>query len=199
MSNRGFLLACLSVPLFLSWMASPDIGDFGDRCPGVFSLQVSSVGEGDATLSWVASANTDSVALRWREVGQAWNEISNAESPFLIEGLTACSAYEAQVQSQCVDGPGEYSPPVFFEADGCCRIPSGFTAISVQREAFTVGWDTVGFAINFDLRFRPAGTPKWDTIEATGVETVISGLTACTAYDRLWHLHSGELLLYDGF
>lgn len=65
-------------------------------------------------LAWEGSSSSLAAEVRWRLVGAAeWESSVTVGSNYLIDGLSACSAYEVQVRIFCAFGVSEYLTTVF--------------------------------------------------------------------------------------
>ena len=155
-----------------------------DRCPIPRILTINSVIEVSAVISWFASDSALQVDLQWREKGNPnWITIPDTQSPFNLEGLTACITYEVRVQAHCNGSDSDFSSIVEFTADGCCRIPSGLHLISNTESSATIGWDAVSFAFAHHVRYKALDAAEWNEIETDSNQINLSELESCTVYE----------------
>ena len=94
--------------------------------------------ETEATLSWNAVSGATNYNIRAREVGTTtWTNGSNLGIPVSYTGLTACTDYEFQVQTNCSNGlTSTWSASTVFTTTGC----TGCTYVTVDNNNFESGW-----------------------------------------------------------
>jgi serine protease len=164
--------------------ALPDNPFILDRCPKPRSVSVGDVLETSARISWSASDSVIAVDLEWREAGvPGWAVVVAVQSPFTIGDLVPCADYEVRLRTHCMGSSSDYTTPVLFTADGCCRIPSGLRLDGSTPTSALITWDRVSFAFFHHVRYRATGGEEW--IE-TGVDTnyiLLTALDACTEYE----------------
>ncbi|MEM7572891.1 MAG: T9SS type A sorting domain-containing protein [Bacteroidota bacterium] len=92
-----------------------------------------------ASLSWNAAAGANDYNIRARQVGTAaWTSGANLGSPVNYTGLTACTDYEFQVQSNCTGATSAWSSSFVFTTTGCTG--GGCTTQQIDFENFDSGW-----------------------------------------------------------
>ena len=76
--------------------------------------------EETASLNWANAAGAGDYNIRAREIGtSSWTTGSNLSPPVNYTGLTSCTSYEFQVQSNCGSSTGEWSELFSFTTTGC--------------------------------------------------------------------------------
>lgn len=151
----------------------------------------------------IALTNTSSAQLRWlfnaadaatryegryRPVGATdWTTLSNLSSTggvgtYDLTGLSMNTAYQWQLKTLC--SPAEQSVfvdgPTFTTG---CSIPANLFA-SVQVTSARLNWTQPGFTVNYEVRYRQAGTANWTTLSPVVSTTVsLPGLTGNTGYE----------------
>ncbi|MCO6480426.1 MAG: T9SS type A sorting domain-containing protein [Phaeodactylibacter sp.] len=92
----------------------------------------------DATLTWSSANGAIDYNVRARPIGSStWTEGFNLTSPVSYTGLTACTDYEFQVQSNCSGGvTSSWSSSHFFTTTGC----SGCTYQTINFNNFSTTW-----------------------------------------------------------
>ena len=139
----------------------------------------------ETTLDWVAFNSALTVNLQWRETGtQIWNTNLNVDPPYLLNGLTACTEYEFQVEAICSGTTSGYSEIVTFKTDGCCEPPKNIQQVVLDQNNASVIWDEVLLSTGYDFRYRALGTTEW-TVQAGLTSTTynLSDLDGCTEYE----------------
>jgi len=72
-------------------------------CMAPSGLNAFEVDDVSARLLWSSVSNSVSDTLKWRQVGEAWNIIPNAEPVFQLDNLEPCQDHEFQISSSCGD------------------------------------------------------------------------------------------------
>lgn len=155
-------------------------------CPAPFYLQAASMTEHATQLSWTGIADFQTVKLRWRQQGSGmWTELENVESPYLLDGLDACSTYEFALSAFCGSAGAwsDWSASFTFVSEGCCTPPAPVQISQITSTGCKVSWQNVLAGNIYQLRLRESATPAWDQWETTGTEFILSGLLPCTAYE----------------
>ncbi|WP_020538376.1 S8 family serine peptidase [Lewinella cohaerens] len=155
-----------------------------DGCIPASSVQLADFSVSTATIVWNTNDSLESVDLRWRAIGEMnWTLVTDAQSPLVISGLTACGSYEYQVQSNCASDVIPFGNSRFFTTDGCCTAPENVELTPLADEIMFFVWDAVTAAQSFELRYRVQGTSPWTVLSSTLPQNTISGLERCTIYD----------------
>ena len=155
-------------------------------CPAPFDLQSAAVTDHSALLSWIGLADFQSIRLRWRPVGSTnWAVLENPQMPFLLDSLTACSAYEFSLSAYCgVSGTwSEWSASSALTTDGCCQPPASVQLVELGATSCTVNWSPVLAAESYRIRFRAAEASNWTTGETSSNTYSIADLQPCTPYE----------------
>jgi subtilisin family serine protease len=92
----------------------------------------------DALLSWDAVNGATNYNIRARAVGNpTWTVGNNLGIPVNFTGLTACTDYEFQVQTNCSNGAtSDWSSLYTFTTTGC----AGCSYVTVDNNDFESGW-----------------------------------------------------------
>jgi subtilisin family serine protease len=154
-------------------------------CASPFVLKLDSATPFSATLKWLQPGNTTAATLRWRIVGAiSWNTVSDATSPYTIEGLEPCTQYEFSVQGTCAGNlSSAWSPAKRFVTMSCCEI-SNFQYSAEPAELGVVMHLTL--LHNYQLyrvKFRVFGDPNWMSFVTQDSVWSASDLTPCTRYE----------------
>lgn len=99
----------------------------GDNCLEPSSLQVSTITDAKADISWL-DPNGSSWNIEVVEQGNAPLGVptyTGVTSPYTITGLTAVTSYEVYVQTDCgVDGQSNWVGPISFQTTCAVEIPN---------------------------------------------------------------------------
>ncbi len=134
-----------------------------------------------ASISWdaVGSATFD---LQYRPTGSStWTTVNGISGTSnTINGLTACTEYEYQVQAICNGATSGYSALSTFLTN--VDIPSNINN-TINVNSATISWDALGNA-TFEIRYRAIGESTWNNIYSiAGTSKVIPNLNVCTDYE----------------
>lgn len=120
-------------------------------CPAPSQLTAAGITDASALLSWASTDSTLSSTLQWRLVGDdEWITVDSAISPLQLDGLSACSDYEFQVEDICSADSSGFSSPLVFSTDGCCEAPTSFSA-SYEDGNVTLVWSSVLAASSYTV------------------------------------------------
>lgn len=150
-------------------------------CPAPFGLTVSELLDTSAYISWVPYDSALSTQLRYRLVGDSvWTVFFDAQSPFFLNNLKPCSAYEIELISICADTLGAATTLTFL-TDGCCKPPKGLAYDNLTDSTVNITWNGVLAAESYNVLLIANGdTTAINGIQQTGL--YLTGLLPCTDY-----------------
>jgi hypothetical protein len=152
-------------------------------CPKPFAIEVSSVSDSSAILSWASSDSTLYTNLRWRAQGATtWTFLENVASPFSLNNLAACSFYEFQLEDICADTTSSYTSLASFKTDGCCEAPQHLAINSLSDSSAAFSWQPLLAATAYQAMLISS---SGDTLLLSGIgEPALSldSLLPCTDY-----------------
>ncbi len=151
-------------------------------CPKPFGITVSSFSDVEATLEWGSTDSTLQSNLRFRLLGDTvWTDTFDVQSPFLMQGLTACTEYEFQLEDICADTLSGYTDSFVFKTDGCCEAPKDLNVFNVTATSASATWESVLAANSYNLLlFSPTDTVL--TTDLTDTFFDFGNLDSCTFY-----------------
>jgi hypothetical protein len=92
----------------------------GATCGVPSGLTSSGIGNNAVTLSWTAVSGATSYNLQWKlSSASTWTLVSLTTNSYSLAGLTACSAYQFQVQANCSGTLSAFSSAASFTTTGC--------------------------------------------------------------------------------
>lgn len=150
-------------------------------CPPPTKLSITNLSD-RVNISWDNSSETEHADLRWRYPGQAWNVIENVTSPLALTTLSACSAVEIQIRSDCSDSEGEFSS-TFVHQTLCCESPVAFTSIGATDSSLTIAWLPQDDAVIYRIEWRENSSQNFQSASSTNRQITLQGLDACTIYE----------------
>jgi subtilisin family serine protease len=109
----------------------------GQTCDAPTGL-TSTPSDTEALLSWTAVSGATDYNVRARQVGTStWTVGNNLGIPVNFTGLTACTDYEFQIQTNCSNGAtSDWSSMSTFTTTGC----TGCSYVTVDDNNFESGW-----------------------------------------------------------
>ncbi len=122
-------------------------------CPRPYAVEISEIIDTTAVVSWVSPDSTIFNNIRYRVLGDTnWVLIDSVASPFSLNGLSACTEYEIQLQAICASDTSGFDNVYFaFETDGCCVAPENLAVSQVGTESAYVSWEQVYAANSYNL------------------------------------------------
>ena len=149
-----------------------------------------------ADLSWDAVVGALNYEIKYRETGttEYLKRVETSNTFATIINLQGGTGYDWIIRTLCSgDGSNDspYSSVQNFTTDPgtTCDIPSNLGA-TPSSNSVTVTWDAVPAALEYELKWRPQGSPNWTNgkiIPAT-TSTNFNNLTASTTYE--WIIRS---------
>lgn len=173
LSTRTCLAACTDCPA-VSGLYAYDYDGFGIR------------------LTW--EYDTTNYNVRIREVGTTpWTtDVTVTAGTYSATGLFPCTAYEAEVRADCING--QYGPARVWTFGPL--IPEDLTVNSVSFADADISWDAPGFNVN--VRVREAGTVPWLIDITTNTSPYsLTALAPCTDYEIDIRLDCGSGVFGD--
>jgi len=158
-----------------------------DGCPKPNQIKLEMVTDTSASLSWRQSDNTISATVRVTLVSDPSDVIDylDVSSPLTIDALSMCELYFVEIMTTCDGSTSDFTDPMIFETDGCCRIPSAFTTSSVSDSFATFTWDMVGQADSYIVRYKLTEDKEeaWKSVTTSETSLTLAELDGCSAYD----------------
>lgn len=154
-------------------------------CPPASSIEASAITDSQATIQWIQTDSIVAVDLLWRLQGDTiWNTISAVASPFVLNGLLACTDYEVQLTSYC-NNDTTSSNIQTFKTDGCCTLPPNFTLGAISETSIELSWGSLLAATNFIVKLKKEGSNTAVSFNISNITTalVIQDLLPCTRYE----------------
>ncbi len=150
-------------------------------CPPPFGPQIDQVIDTSALVTWGVWDSALFTSLSYRPVGDTlWIQIDTAASPFVLSGLSPCTAYELALRATCPDTISNVSTGMLF-TDGCCVPPSGFAFSAVTDSSVSLSWNSVLAAQSYNAIITwDGGVDTLAGLQGTSLE--LNDLLPCTVY-----------------
>lgn len=171
----------------------------GSSCPPPFAIELDSIVDVNALVSWIQTDSINAVNLDWRPIGtDDWNTIDSITSPYRLEGLTACHFFELRLVGICDDSTS-VSDTIQFETDGCCELPEMIETFHVSETEMMISWDDVLAGVSHSIAYRNTAETTYDTITTMDNVVLIDSLQPCAEYEFRINTDCDTLLLdYSG-
>jgi hypothetical protein len=156
-------------------------------CNTPSSINSSNVTASGATLNWGSVSGASSYNVQWKLSSSAtWTTISNiAGTTTNLSGLSASTAYNYRVQSNCGGGnTSAYSANYSFTTTAVtsCGTPTNIIK-TMTSTSCSMTWDAVPGALAYKLQWKVSGASSW--IVVNGITTnayTFNSLTPNTTY-----------------
>ena len=166
-----------------------------NSCPAPVAQPATNISSTGVTIDWfvqspIPSANT--LLMRYRPVNTvSWISAAPASKPVVLSGLAPATTYEWQIAQVCSSSTGTavlspYSNIILFttlSSNTTCPTPGGLLTDSITASSARVSWSPVTGAAGYLVRYRPAGSTTWTSINTAGNARVLTGLNPGTAYE----------------
>lgn len=158
--------------------------DPGPSCSIPRNLDVTSIAETSATLTWDSVELADTYEYRYKITSSGtWITDTVTATSAAISGLSAASEYEFQVKSLCPGGDSsDYSSSYLFNTDGC-DTPTGLGASNIGDNSATISWNAIPEATSYELNYKISSASTWDTTTTSTTTVNLTGLVKATYYD----------------
>jgi hypothetical protein len=153
-------------------------------CPPPVAINVDVVDDISATLEWNEIGSIETIDLEWRPEGSdEWQLEEGVMSPFVLDGLDACTIYEYRLISFCDADTSDYSLTGTILTDGCCENPEELAITSTTETTALLTWEAILAAEDYTIRIRPIDGGDWVETESNIEALLVSDLLPCTEYE----------------
>ena len=172
-----------------------DFSDSLSNCPQPYFVKAESLTDSSISLGWKGEENA-LYRIRIREQGTTqWDSTLSSSSELHLKQLRACTLYEIQVKSLCVEDSSSYIASKFVKTQGCCEAP---TITDILQEAVgmaEIRWKPVFAADSYWVELRPEIGLLGSQELLNDTVLVINELEPCTDYSlRLASFCSGTAI-----
>jgi hypothetical protein len=145
-------------------------------CGAITGLSAGSITQTGATISWAAVSGATGYVLQYKPASSTvWTTVNVATTSFAISGLTAGTAYNAQVQSVCSAGNGSFSAINFTTTATTTTCTDNYESNNTSSAAKTIPVNTnitarIGSSTDVDwFRFSNTSTARNIRIDLTSL------------------------------
>ena len=145
-------------------------------CGAITNLTSASITQTGATISWAAVTGATGYVLQYKPASSTvWTTVNVTTTSFAITGLTAGTAYNAQVQSVCSAGNGSFSAINFTTTSATTSCTDTYESNNSSSAAKTIPVNTnitarIGTSTDTDwFRFSNTSTARNIRIDLTNL------------------------------
>jgi len=145
-------------------------------CGAITNLTSASITQTGATISWAAVTGATGYVLQYKLASSTvWTSVNVATTSFAITGLTAGTAYNAQVQSVCSAGNGSFTAINFTTTSNVTACTDTYESNNTTSAARTIPVNTnitalIGTSTDLDwFRFSNTSTARNIRIDLTNL------------------------------
>lgn len=145
-------------------------------CGAITNLTSASITQTGATISWAAVTGATGYVLQYKPASSTvWTTVNVATTSFAITGLTAGTAYNAQVQSVCTAGSGSFTAINFTTTSTTTSCTDTYESNNTTTAAKTIPVNTnitarIGSSTDLDwFRFSNTSSARNIRIDLTNL------------------------------
>jgi len=145
-------------------------------CGAITNLTSASITQTGATISWAAVTGATGYVLQYKLASSTvWTTVNVATTSFAITGLTAGTAYNAQVQSVCSAGNGSFTAINFTTTSNATACTDTYESNNTTSASRTIPANTnitalIGTSTDLDwFRFSNTSTARNIRIDLTNL------------------------------
>ncbi|HVG11402.1 MAG TPA: fibronectin type III domain-containing protein, partial [Flavisolibacter sp.] len=161
-----------------------------DSCKSPTRLTTANITGTGADLQWIKpSTPVDSFKVEYSRIDSvSWTTHYTKNAYFHVAGLIAGQSYQWKVSSSC-SGAAPRETAIFTTVPpGSCATVSGMSVGVVKDTVASVSWSAAQQAIQYEIRYRRAGTATWDYESSITNTATLFRLLPGTKYE--WQVRS---------
>lgn len=156
-------------------------------CNPPATLTATATSQTAATATWAAAANATNYRISWKTAAATtWGAESTVSgTTFSITGLTAGTAYNVRVRTNCNGTFSGYIQANFTtQAAPVCPAPTNFFADALSPNSALASWSAVSGANLYQISRKLTSSSTWTNSQNTTATTAsLTGLLGGTTYD----------------
>eukprot|EP01029_Cantina_marsupialis_P024669 TRINITY_DN6398_c0_g2_i1.p1 TRINITY_DN6398_c0_g2~~TRINITY_DN6398_c0_g2_i1.p1 ORF type:complete len:1210 (-),score=31.22 TRINITY_DN6398_c0_g2_i1:253-3882(-) len=136
------------------------------------------------TISWDAVIDADDYDLQVRESGGSWQSFNTGSTSYDYTSASENTTYEYRVRANNEVGSGNYSEigTLTTEPLPVPGTPTGLSASNISSSSFSLSWDAMEFANNYDVQIREQGE-SWELYSTSSTSFDYTSALAETTYE----------------
>ncbi len=169
-----------------------------DDCGTIITQEISNRTDTQVEVVWESGNGNTGTNIRWRAEGSTnWSTMNNVNSPFIINGLSACNQYEYQFQSVCGGNNIDWGPSFNFASEGCCVLPEEIN-YEILSSTAEFSWNSIFAAQQYLVEYRPIVGAAWTREFVDDNKFTLVFTENCSAYIfRLKVVCNGQETLFS--
>ena len=153
-------------------------------CTTPSGLNETNITTTSADLSWGLVQGSTGYKIRYKEQsGATWTTANTPATAVNVSGLTTSGTYVWQVRSTCLATASDWSGlrTLNLTAESC-TVPTNLDATNIDDQGADLGWDAVGDAASYKLRYKRVGDGSFTKLTPGTHSASLSGLDPFTNY-----------------
>ena len=162
--------------------AALDDGNPPSTPTGVTATNISST---SFELNWDATSGASSYDIQIRESGGTWSSYNSSTNTYTYLNASAETTYEYQLRANNSAGSSSYTSiatVTTLALPDIPGIPSGLTATNITANSFSLSWNNIAEADDYDVQLRPKNG-SWTDYNTLTNNINFTGLQATTVYE----------------
>ena len=164
-------------------------GEIPVTCDVPTNLSSNNVQYNSANITWTAGGSESAWNLQWRAQNGTWTPVNNLTAAnYSLNGLTAQTTYEVQVQAVC-DGSttSDWTAIHSFTTPAApaepCDAPTNLQITSITTNSAVASWNAGGSETSWKVGYKLQSAGQWQEATVSTTTYNIEGLTANSTYD----------------
>lgn len=177
-ANNNFGSSAYSAIVSAETLSEPSV-------PGIpQNVIASNITYNSFTISWDAVADTDNYDVDIRLSGGNWESTNTLSTSYDYSPAEANSDYEFRVRANNNVGNGEYSVVGTLTTNPIPvpNTPTGVSASNITSNSFSLSWNAMEFADNYDIQVRESGA-AWESFSSSSTNFDYIGASPETSYE----------------
>ena len=157
-------------------------------CTAPSNLTADNVTASSVDLSWFTGGSETAWNIEYGHSGFAQGSgtiISTTNNTYTIFiGLTAATAYQAYVRSDCNNGDFStwIGPISFTTAQGICEVPTNLTVSGITENSADVSWSAGGSETLWTLEYKTFSSANYNSVNCSNNSYTLNGLSPLSDY-----------------
>lgn len=156
------------------------------NCVQATGLSTTAIGATTCTLNWITATGATSYTVRYKETAvNTWIILTATGNSIVLNNLSANTAYEFQVQTNCTSGNiSDYTASTQFNTTALpCLAPVNIGSSSITSSSATISWTAATGASSYTLEYKTLTGTTWQALSTSSLNNLLSSLSAATAYN----------------
>jgi hypothetical protein len=154
-------------------------------CSSPTALVASNIATSSANLTWTAAAGAASYSVQYKTAAATtWTTATATTNSLAITGLSASTAYNWQVATNCTGNASTYIAGANFTTLAPpCNAPAALTVSNINTSTASLSFTGAAGANSYTLDYKTAAETTYTTVTQTATSLNLTGLAASTVYN----------------